>query len=99
MDRSGDGGNRASLIAPAAGRLLGELQRPEGCLLYTSNEAIKNAESKKKEILLESKEEVLKNKAEADREIKERRDEVKRQEKRILQKEETLCLLYTSRCV
>ena len=31
------------------------------------NEAIKNAESKKKEILLESKEEVLKNKAEADR--------------------------------
>ena len=54
------------------------------------NEAIKNAESKKKEILLESKEEVLKNKAEADREIKERRDEVKRQEKRVLQKEETL---------
>lgn len=54
------------------------------------NEAIKNAESKKKEILLESKEEVLKNKAEADREIKERRDEVKRQEKRMLQKEETL---------
>ncbi len=54
------------------------------------NEAIKNAEAKKKELLLEAKEEILKNKTEAENDLKERREEVKRQERRIQQKEESL---------
>ena len=54
------------------------------------NDAIKNAESKKREILLEAKEETQNLKAEIDKEIKERRSEVQRQEHRNQQKEESL---------
>lgn len=54
------------------------------------DEAIKTAESKKKEALLEAKEENLKTKNELDKEIKERRAEVQRYEKRVLNKEETI---------
>ena len=53
-------------------------------------EAKKDAEQKKKAMLVEAKEEVLKTKAEADREIKERRNEVLRLEKKAVQKEENL---------
>ena len=52
------------------------------------DEAVKNAETKKKEALLEAKEEIIKNKNEADKELKERRTEVTRLERRIAQKEE-----------
>lgn len=52
--------------------------------------ATKEAESKKREILLEAKEETHKARQEADKEIKERRSELSRQERRIQQKEETL---------
>lgn len=54
------------------------------------NEAIKTAESKKKEALIEAKEEIIRNRTEAERDLKERREEIKRQEKRLVQKEETL---------
>jgi ribonuclease Y len=54
------------------------------------DEAIKTAESKKKEALLEAKEENLKTKNELDKEIKERRAEVQRYEKRVLNKEEAI---------
>ncbi len=54
------------------------------------DEALKTAETKKKEALLEAKEEALKNKNELERETKERRAELQRYEKRVLQKEETL---------
>lgn len=54
------------------------------------NEAIKTAEAKKKEALLEAKEENLKTKNELDKEIKERRAEVQRYEKRVLNKEESV---------
>ena len=54
------------------------------------DEAIKTAESKKKEALLEAKEENLKTKNELDKEIKERRSEVQRYEKRVLNKEEAV---------
>ena len=50
----------------------------------------KNAEAKKKELLLEGKEEVLRLRNETERELKERRSEVTRQERRITQKEENL---------
>ena len=54
------------------------------------DEAIKTAESKKKEALLEAKEENLKTKNELDKEVRERRAEIKRYEKRVLNKEETI---------
>lgn len=51
---------------------------------------IKEAESKKKEILLEAKDEAIRLKSEAEREIKERRIEINRLEQRLLRKEENL---------
>ena len=54
------------------------------------NEAIKTAETKQKEALLEAKEDIHRTRTEAEREIRERRNEVQRLEKRIMQKEETL---------
>lgn len=54
------------------------------------DEALKTAETKKREALLEAKEEALKNKNEFERETKERRAELQRYEKRVLTKEETL---------
>ena len=60
----------------------------EGKAREIIDEAIKSAEAKKKEALLEAKEENLKAKNELDKEIKERRAEVQRYEKRVLNKEE-----------
>ena len=54
------------------------------------DEALKTAENKKREALLEAKEENLKAKNELDKEIKERRNELSRMEKRTVNKEETL---------
>ena len=54
------------------------------------NEAIKNAESKKREALVEAKEEIHKNRSEYEREVKERRAELSKQERRLQQKEENL---------
>ena len=54
------------------------------------NEAIKSAESKKREALLEAKEEILKNRSEYEKEVKERRSDLQRQENRLQQKEENL---------
>ena len=54
------------------------------------DEAIKNAESKKKEALIEAREDILKSKNEFDQEIKERRNELTRQERRVTSKEEAL---------
>ena len=54
------------------------------------NEAIKSAESKKREALLEAKEEILKNRAEYEKEVKERRADMQRQKRRLQQKEENI---------
>lgn len=54
------------------------------------DDALKTAETKKREALLEAKEENLKAKNDLDKEIKERRAEVQRYERRVLGKEETL---------
>lgn len=54
------------------------------------NDALKVAESKKREALLEAKEEIHRSRIELDREIKERRNEILRQERRLVQKEEAL---------
>ena len=54
------------------------------------NDAIKNAESKKREALVEAKEEIHKNRSEYEREEKARRADLQKQERRLQQKEENL---------
>ena len=54
------------------------------------DDALKTAETKKREGLLEVKEESIRTKNELDKEIKERRAEVQRYERRIQQKEENI---------
>lgn len=54
------------------------------------DEAVKTAEAKKKEFVLEGKDEVHRFRNESEKELAARRKEVQRQERRIQQKEETL---------
>ena len=54
------------------------------------DEAVKTAEEKKRESMLEIKEESIKAKNDLDKEIKERRNEISRNERRIVQKEENV---------
>lgn len=54
------------------------------------NEAIKSAEQKKKEVIIEAKDEIFKMRNESDKELRERRSEIQRQERRMTQKEENL---------
>ncbi|MGL4343749.1 MAG: ribonuclease Y [Cellulosilyticaceae bacterium] len=54
------------------------------------DDAIKNGEAKKREILLEAKEDNIKAKNELDKEVRERRSELQQLERRLLQKEESL---------
>lgn len=54
------------------------------------DEALKTAETKKREALLEAKEESLKTKNELEKETKERRSELQKYEKRVLAKEESV---------
>ena len=54
------------------------------------NEAMKRAENKKREMMLEAKEELHKSRSEHEREMKDRRNELQKQERRLQQKEENL---------
>ena len=54
------------------------------------DEAVKTAETKKRESMLEAKEESIRVKNDLDKEVKERRAEIGRSERRIVQKEENL---------
>ena len=54
------------------------------------SDALKNAEAKKKEMLIEAKDEIHRQRSEADKDIRERRSEVQRLEHRLQQKEENL---------
>ena len=54
------------------------------------NDALKNAEAKKKETILEAKDEIHRLRTESDKENRERRSELQRQERRLQQKEESL---------
>ena len=54
------------------------------------DDAVKTAEEKKRESMLEIKEESIKAKNDLDKEIKERRNEISRNERRIVQKEENV---------
>ncbi len=54
------------------------------------SQAVSEAESKKKEAILEAKDEIHKSRTDLEREIRERRNEVQKQERRLVQKEENL---------
>ena len=54
------------------------------------NDAIKSAETKKRETLFEAKEEIHKERTAYEQEVKERRAELSKQERRLQQKEENL---------
>ena len=54
------------------------------------SEAMKNAEARKKEALVEAKDEIYHLRQDAEKDIRERRSEVQRQEHRLQQKEESL---------
>ena len=54
------------------------------------DEAMNQAETKKKAAILEAKDEIHKQRTETERELRERRTEIQRQERRLIQKEEAL---------
>ena len=54
------------------------------------NDAIKNAEQRRKEVVLEAKDEIFKMRNESEKDLRERRSEISRQERRLTQKEESL---------
>ena len=54
------------------------------------SQAVSEAESKKKEAILEAKDEIHKQRTDLEKEIRERRNEVQKQERRLVQKEENL---------
>ena len=82
------------------GIVLGELHRKKTAegLIGSANEeatrivnqAVTEAETKKREAVIEAKDEIHKLRTETERELRERRNEVQRQEKRMIQKEESL---------
>ncbi|MBE6734762.1 MAG: ribonuclease Y [Ruminococcaceae bacterium] len=90
----------AALIGIAIGFVIGGLHRKkvaeneigsaEQEAKRIISDAMKTAEAKKKEAIIEGKDEVHRLRTEAEKEIAERRKEVQRQERRLQQKEETL---------
>jgi ribonuclease Y len=88
------------IILPLAGLTLGwtirwlyarfQLTASEQRAERIKQDAIKEAEAKKKEILLEAKDQVIRERNQQERETRERRAELQRYERRVLQKEETL---------
>ncbi|MDR2784554.1 MAG: ribonuclease Y [Treponema sp.] len=88
------------IILPLAGLLLGwiirwlyarfQLTASEQRAERVKQDAIKEAEAKKKEILFEAKEQIIRERNQQERETRERRVELQRYERRILQKEETI---------
>ncbi|GHT59752.1 ribonuclease Y [Spirochaetia bacterium] len=88
------------IILPLAGLTLGwtirwlyarfQLTASEQRAERIKQDAIKEAEAKKKEILLEAKENVIRERNQQERETRERRAELQRYERRVLQKEEAI---------
>ncbi len=90
----------AALISAAIGLGIGyayrknaaekKIGRAEEYAKNLLDDAMRKADEKKKETILEAKEEVLKLKTDLDREIRDRRAELQRSERRVIQREETL---------
>jgi ribonuclease Y len=88
------------IVLPLAGLTLGwiirwlyarfQLTASEQYAERIKQDAIKEADAKKKEILLEAKEQVIRDRNQQERETRERRAELQRYERRVVQKEETI---------
>ena len=88
------------IILPLAGLALGwiirwlyarvQLTASEQRAERIKNEALKEAEAKKKELLLEAKEQVIRERNQQERETRERKAELQRYERRVFQKEESI---------
>jgi ribonuclease Y len=88
------------VILPLAGVVLGwiirwlyarfQVSASEQQAKRIERDAIKEAEAKKKELLLEAKEQIIRDKSQQEKETRERRAELQRYERRIVQKEEGL---------
>lgn len=68
----------------------GKIKNAEELARQITENAEKDGEARKKELLLEAKEEIHKSRTETEREIRERRNEVQKMERRVLHKEEVL---------
>ena len=89
-----------AVVFGVIGFVLGELHRKKTAegLIGSANEeatriviqAVTEAETKKREAVIEAKDEIHNLRNETERELRERRNEVQRQEKRMIQKEESL---------
>ncbi|MDR1470318.1 MAG: ribonuclease Y [Spirochaetaceae bacterium] len=87
------------LILPVAGFVLGwtirwlyaryQLKSAERRVEQVTEDAEKNAEARKKEILLEAKEKIISERNQLEKETRDRRAELQRYERRVTQKEET----------
>ena len=88
------------IVLPVAGLVLGwtirwlyarfQLSASEQRAERVKQDAIREAEAQKKEILLEAKEQLIRERNQQERENRERRGELQRMERRLVQKEETL---------
>ncbi|MDR2898518.1 MAG: ribonuclease Y [Spirochaetaceae bacterium] len=88
------------VVLPIAGIFLGwtirwlyarfQLSASEQRAERVKQDAIKEAEAQKKEILLEAKEQLIRERNQQERESRERRSELQRYERRLITKEETL---------
>lgn len=89
-----------AVILPLIGFVLGlavrwlyarfQLSSSEQTAERIKQDAIKEAEAKKKELMLETKDQLLKERTQQERDLRERRSELQRFERRLLQKEENL---------
>src|SRR5215510_892699 len=88
------------IILPLAGLTLGwiirwlyarfQLTASEQRAERIKQDAVKEAEAKKKEILLEAKDQVIRERNQQERESRERKAELQRYERRVFQKEESI---------
>ena len=88
------------IILPLVGIVLGwiirwlyarfQLSSSEQKAARLSQDAVKEAEAKKRELVLETKDQLLKERAQQEKELRERRNEIQRLERRSLQREENL---------
>ncbi len=88
------------IILPIAGLILGwsirwlyarfQLSSSEQKAERIKQDALKEAEAKKREVILEAKDKLLEERNQQDNEFRERRNELQRFERRLLQKEENL---------
>jgi ribonuclease Y len=90
----------SAVVLPLIGFFLGlvvrwlyakfQLSSSEQTAERIKQDAIKEAEAKKKELILETKDQLIKERSQQEKDLRERRGELQRFERRVLQKEENL---------